>query len=349
MCSLNNFKKANKSKLLLLTGEGRSGLNHLRYWIPEFLKAQVKFSILVRNEEVLRILKKEYRTLNIVLAKTAMDIEAALIELPNLKAIFFMSNPSNNIHVLRFNSYKHIFLGSENSDRDAQVTKILRAYDELWLSSQSSIDKLKLNMDVEQLVIRKIGKPQFKKITMSTQGEKYKSVLILVSKERSLYSNSNVLTQILGAVPKQFHLKIVLEQSLDNKNILFKDLKMQLNEFNLLMNRDFTIYDGFSDDLLVDSDYILCDVNNYQQRFLATNALVCLYKPKNVSPESIFEDKYISFECIPQFSNNEELEGIFTESKVLLSKQKEFSEYWIGSSYTLNDEFIKNLQHLSAS
>lgn len=341
-------KQTNRSEFLLLSGEGKNGLNHFKYWIPELLKAKVSFSILVRRKELFKLVQKEYRMLNILLAESALDVEDTLTKMSNLRAVFFMSNPSNNIHVLRFNKYKHIFLGSENSDRDAQVTKVLRVYDELWLSSQSSIDKLKLKMNIDHLVIKKIGKPQLKKIVTSLHNGEPKSILLLVSKEDNIYSNRNVIAQIMKAIPKGYHLKILLEESL-NKNVLLKDLRMQLSEFSLLMDRDFTIYDSFSDDLLAGSDYILCDCNNYQQKFLATNALVCLYKPKNAYLESLFEDKYISFECIPQFSNNEELEDVFTETKVLLSKQKEFSEYWIGSSYTLNDDFINNLQHLSVS
>ena len=347
MYSDDYFRKTNASEFLLLTGEGRVGLNHLRYWIPELLKAQVEFSVLVRHEEVFKLIKQEYRTLNILLAKTAMDIEATLAELDSLKAIFFMSNPANNIHVLRFNDYKHIFLGSENSDRDAQVTKVLRAYDELWLSSQSSVDKLKSKIDIEHLIIRKIGKPQIKKIVTIPKVKKTKSVLLLVSSENNLYSNSNVLTKILGSIPKEYHLKIVLEQSLNDKNVMLKNLKMQLNEFNLLMNRDFTIYDHYNDNLLVDNDYIICDTNNYQQSFISVSALVCLYTPNNLFPEAIFYDKYISFEGITQFSNNEELKNIFIQYEFFMSKQKDFSEYWLGNSYTLNDEFLKNLQHLS--
>lgn len=349
MYSAYYLKKSNRSEFLLLTGEGRIGLNHLRYWIPELIKAQVKFSVLVRHEEVFKLLKQEYRTLNVLLAKTAMDIEATLANLHSLKAIFFMSNPANNIHVLRFNKYRHIFLGSENSDRDAQVTKVLRAYDELWVSSQSSIDKLKSKIEIGQLTIKKIGKPQLKDIATSPQIKKTKSVLLLVSSDSNLYSNSNVLTKILSSIPKEYYLEIVLEQSLSNKNVLFKDLRMQLNEFNLLVNRNFTIYYSYNDNLLSGKEYIICDTNNYQQKFIKENALVCLYTPKNISPESLFHEKYISFECIPQFSDNKELKDIFSQYEYLISKQRDFSEYWLGTSYTLENEFLKNLRRLSSN
>lgn len=347
MYNYSHFEKVNRAEFLLLTGEGKSGLNHLKHWVPEFLKAQVKFSILVRSRELFKLVQREYRTLNILLAETALDIESTLTELPSLKAIFFMSNASSNIHVLRFNSYKHIFLGSENSDRDAHVTKVLRAYDELWLASQSSIDKLKSKINIEDLIIRKIGKPQFKGINKLSQKKQSKSILMLVSNESNLYSNSSMFTQIIDILPKEYHLKVVLDPSLGTKNKLLKDLRTQLNEFNWMTGRECSIYDVFTDDLLVNSDYIICDINNYQQKFLAVNALIYLYTPNNISPETIFEDKYISFEYIPQFSNKEELEQIFNEHKILFNKQKVFSEYWLGNSYTLNDEFINNLQHLS--
>ena len=340
-------KKVNNSEFILLTGDGKNGLNHLRYWVPEFIKAQVKFSILVRNAELLRLVQKEYRLVDVLFAKSALDVEATLTKLVDLKAIFFMSNPANNIHVLRFNKYKHIFLGSENSDRDAQVTKVLRAYDELWLSSQSSVDKLKSKINIEDLTIKKIGKPQFRKIQNSVVKKNQKTVLLLISSQKNIYSNSNILTQLVGNFPKGYNIKIVLEQSLDNKNLLFKNLKAQLVEFVLINKINCHIYDNFNKDLLLDTDYLVCDINNYQQELLAENALICMYTPDGINLENMFENKYISFNGISKFSTEEDLQDIFSEHENLYRRQKDFSEYWIGISYIENDEFTKNLQNLS--
>lgn len=347
MYKYSNLEKSNSSEILLLTGDGKNGLNHLKHWVPEFLKANMRFSILVRGKELFKLVQKEYRMLDVLLAESALDVEAILSDLSSLKAIFFMSNPSNNIHVLRFNKYKHIFLGSENSDRDAQVTKMFRAYDELWVTSQSSIDKIKSKIDIEDLVVRKIGKPQFKELFESFYKQSPKSVLIVASSENNIYSSSNILVRIINSIPRDFHIKIVLDQSINSKNILFKDFKSQLNEFNWVKGRDCKIYDSLTDDFIADSDYIICDINNYQQKFLAANALICLYTPNSISPETLFENKYISFEGIAQFSKQDELEHIFTEYEGLYTRQKEFSEYWIGNSYTMKDEFAANLQQLS--
>lgn len=342
-----NLGKPNSSEFLLLTGDGKNGLNHLKHWVPEFLKTKVKFSILVRSKELFKLVQKEYRMLDVLLAESALDVEAILSDLSCLKAIFFMSNPSNNIHVLRFNNYKHIFLGSDNSDRDAQVTKIFRAYDELWLSSQSSIDKIKSKINIEDLVVRKIGKPQFKELLESFYKQSPKSVLIVASSENNIYSISNILVKIINSIPEDLHIKIVLDQSINSKNILFKDFKSQLNEFNWIKGRNCKIYDSLMDDFIANSDYIICDINNYQQKFLAADALICLYTPNSISPETLFENKYISFEGIAQFSIEDELECIFTEYENLYMRQKEFSEYWLGNSYTMKDEFAANLQQLS--
>ncbi|GAA0808905.1 hypothetical protein [Psychrobacter piscatorii] len=342
-------EKINNSEFILLTGDGKNGLNHLRYWVPEFIKAQVKFSILVRNTELLRLVQREYRLVNILFAKSALDIEATLTKLTDLKAIFFMSNPANNIHVLRFNKYKHIFLGSENSDRDAQVTKVLRAYDELWLSSQSSIDKLKSKINVESLIIRKIGKPQFRRVQDSIDKKNQKTALLLISSQKNVYSNSNILTQLVGNFPRGYNIKVVLEQSLDNKNILFKNLKAQLDEFVLINKINCYIYDNFNRDLLLDVDYLICDINNYKQEFLAENALICMYTPDSINLEAMFENKYISFDGISKFSTEKDLQCIFSEYENLYRRQKDFSEYWIGNSYIENSELTKNLQKLSAN
>ena len=338
------FEKVNNSEFILLTGDGKNGLNHLRYWVPEFIKAQVKFSILVRNVELLRLVQREYRLVNVLLAKSALDIEATLTKFTSLKA-----NPANNIHVLRFNEYKHIFLGSENSDRDAQVTKVLRAYDELWLSSQSSVDKLKSKINIEDLTIKKIGKPQFRKMQDSVDKKNQKTVLLLVSSQKNVYSNNNILTQLVGNFPKDYNIKIVLEQSLDNKNLLFKNLKTQLVEFVLINKINCHIYDNFNKDLLLDVDYIICDINNYQQELLAENALICMYTPDGINLEDMSENKYISFNGISKFSTEKDLQDIFSQYEKLYRRQKDFSEYWIGISYMENDEFTKNLQNLSTN
>lgn len=333
------FRKTNKTEYLLLTSEGKEGINHLTYWVPEFLKLGIHFSILVRNEELLRLVKNEYRTLSILFAKSALDIEAVLTSLPNLKSIFFMSNHANNIHVLRFNDYKHIFLGSENSDRDSQITKIIKAFDELWLPSQSSIDKLSQKIDISNLDIHKIGRPQFQFLLNRSYERKEKSLIFIISSDSSIRSSSSITKEVIESTPKDYHINFVFDTKIDNRSLLFNGFQKQLSEFCLLNNRSYSIHHSLNDGLLAQCQFIICDTINYQQKFLAANALICLYVPHNIMPESFFANKYISFNGIPQFSNATELTSIFDNYEILKEKQDVFAEYWQGNSYTKQNMF----------
>ena len=120
----------NNSTVVIYSGEKINGYEHLKYWIPEFLKAKVIFTVMVRNKELFDKIKNEYRIVNIYYAKSSYDVDQVLSKLNKLKTIFYLSNTANNIHVLAFNEYKHIFIGTENFDRDAQVTQMLKAYEE---------------------------------------------------------------------------------------------------------------------------------------------------------------------------------------------------------------------------
>ncbi len=340
MFNMNHFK-VEESEFLLLTGEGNNGLGHLKYWVPELLKIKAKFSILVRNEQLLKKARNEYRMVNILLAKSALDVEETFTKLPKLKAIFYMSNPINNIHALRFNKYRHIFLGSENSDRDAQVSKVIRVFDELWLTSQASIDKISPYIDISPLTIKKIGKPQFKHLTQISNKDKENSVLFVVSNNNYHESDASYIKEVLESIPVEYHIDMVIDKALDKKTPLLDSLTAQINELNWQLGRDCTIYDTMTDDILLRNKFIICDLNSYQLKFLATNALVCMYIPNHISPETLFPKKYLSFDGVIQFSDKLELAKAFIEYDSLYTKQQEFAEYWIGNSYTISNEFLK--------
>ena len=140
---------------ILYSGDNIDGYYHLKYWIPEFMKLQINFSILVRDEKLYKALRNDYFMIKIIYTKSAKNLDDSFSKLHELKRIFYITNASNNIHPLSFMQYKHIFIGTEYFDRDTQVTKMLRAYDELWLTSQASIDKLSKQIDISDLTIEK--------------------------------------------------------------------------------------------------------------------------------------------------------------------------------------------------
>ncbi len=320
------FKK--EAKIILYSGEESIGHNHLKYWIPEFIKAKVSFVVLVRNEKLQKLIKNDYRTIDIYLAKSPLDVESLFNKMQNLKTIFYMSNASNNIHLLRFNEYRHIFIGTEYFDRDAQVTKMLRAYDELCLTSQASIDKLSKQIDISDLTIKKIGKPQLKHLMI---GKKDPNCFLYLFPTDDELFDLKILKSIINYISeKNFTISFVVPKNLKIFNKFLADFEKQLNEFSLIQGLNYKIYNELTDDLLISNQNIICDLYSYNQKFLASNSIVYIYKPNGISTEIVFKDKYISFDGFYSFSSADELMNILNNGDNMKETREKFCEYWIG-------------------
>ncbi|EGM0488308.1 hypothetical protein IL038_001066, partial [Campylobacter coli] len=261
------FKNKHLSSITILihTGENlKVGYGHLLYWLPEFFKSEIKFGILVRNKDLYKTIKNEFRTISVFFAQDSLEVESVLNKIVNLKAIFYMSNSSNNIHLLRFNEYEHIFIGNENYNRDMQTTKVLKAYDELWLQSQSIIEKIKCGIkDIDNMKIVKIGKPQLKNVL---NNEQKKSILCVFSIVDNVVINGIQLL-INYSIKKNMKIKFVFSR-LDKKNNKFSNnIELQLKEILLRNKIESFVYTVFSDELLKESGFIVCDLNSYNEKF----------------------------------------------------------------------------------
>ena len=148
------------SKIAIHTGEGAAAKEHLKLWIPILKKMEYEFCIITRTLTAFNQCITNYSNLNIIYAKSPQDIEKILENL-NLKVIFYLSNTGNNLHICRFNKYKHIFLGHGDSNKTASAHNGFKLYDEVWVSGQAHIDRFKNNnINMEGTKIKIIGQPQ---------------------------------------------------------------------------------------------------------------------------------------------------------------------------------------------
>lgn len=157
------------SKIAIHTGETHAALGHLKIWIPVMEENKYDFCIITRTRTAFNMCKKYYTNKNIIYAKSPQDIEDILNNL-NLKIIFYMSNTGNNLHICRFNKYRHIFLGHGDSNKSSSTHNGFKIYDEVWVSGQAHIDRFKsadINMSGTQLKI--IGQPQLNYIRQTKQ------------------------------------------------------------------------------------------------------------------------------------------------------------------------------------
>ncbi|MCV3404939.1 hypothetical protein L8V91_05095 [Campylobacter lari] len=335
------FKNNHLSSITILihTGENfKIGYEHLLYWLPEFFKSEIKFGILARNKKLYKTIKNEYRTISVFFAQDSLEVEGVLNKFVNLKAIFYMSNSSNNIHLLRFNEYKHIFIGNENYNRDMQTTKVLKAYDELWLQSQSIIDKIKCSIeDINNMKILKIGKPQLKNALNSKQKD---SILCVFSVVDNVVIDSIQLL-ISYSIEKNMKIKFVFSM-LDKNNKFSNNITLQLKEVLLRNNIECFIYTVFSDELLKESSFILCDLNSYNEKFIINNIPICIYRSYNFSTDMFLRNKDFPLEKIFLFSLFEELQDYFINN-TYEEIPDECVNYYLGKKYIIDKKFQKEI------
>jgi len=328
---LNKYKPA---QLMIHSAHEKLSRNHINYWINILNKIDISFSILVRDIDSYKQLIRLYPKYQILYAKTPVDVEDILVKQSNLKSILYTTNLAKNIHLLRFNHLKHIFIGTKNSDQLSEINKSYRAYDEIYVSSQSQIDKYKNNIEnLGHLKFHIVGKPQIKDIFFQTQDKSKTSNILYLPFD-------NIMQDIFFSIIKQgFRTKLMLNKNLEK---IKNDIK------NLSIDYDLKI-DLFTDMAILDTiaincDFIVTDINHISVWLLAYNIPIVLYVPNEVLVESLRLD--IPLESLYIFSNLVEFESILLDLKIddrLKDIREEQTEYLLGKNATLDNQFLKCL------
>jgi len=345
-----------KIKFMLHTGEQESRINHIKYWLPEFMKTNIEFCVLTRNEKVFKELSKEYKSVTILFATAPLDVEQVVNKIQTLASVFYTSNTGNNIHLLRFIEYKHIFIGSENSDRDSKITKFMRSYDEIWLSSDAVIDKIKTEIDIRDLKLIKIGKPQLKNI-LSQKREKVDNGILYIpsdesTKEDNDFSSLKILPSIISKLGENnLKFDFFLNKNIGKRDKRFLTLEKEIVESAYQQNIEAKFHSELSDDLIVKNKYIICDITTFNNKLLASGSIILLYIPDDKIIENYTIDKYMSYDFIYTFSSVEELSIHFFNIKNgndSMKKEREKGiEYWLGCSETKDSVFKIKLYEIN--
>lgn len=347
----------NKITFVLHTGEGKAGINHMKYWISEFLKANREFAIITRNEEVYKSLSKEYSQITIIYATTPLEIEEVVNKLVHLKTIFYTSNTGNNIHLLRFIDYKHIYIGTEYSDRDGKITKFIRAYDEAWISSDSIVEKITSEIDPGHLKLVKIGKPQLYDILANTRSRKDNGILYLTSNEGNSeeknFSSLDILPSVLTTLGDQgFDFDMILDKKIGYRDKYLKNFAKDIQESAYMQGIQCILRNEYDTDLLTKNRYLICDLATLNYKVLASKSIILLYIPKDKDANYYMLEKYIEYKFLYTFSNMIELKKIMNDisnGNDIMQKSRESGiEYWIGEKATLNQSFLEKMKNLNS-
>jgi len=352
-------------KAILHTGEGENGITHLNLWLPHFKHSGVDFLVLVRNYTVFQYIKEHYEELSIVFAKGNKEVNNCLSKLKSLEVCFYPSNTGNNLHLLQFNEFTHIFIGHGDSDKTASAHKYFRVYDQNWVAGQAHIDRFNnAGFNHRGLQHIKVGRPNLKETLEQTQAdwkERYDGNLHLLYlstwegflKEQnytSVYIIKDFFEKITELSDRTNDVKVKLHPLLGRRDKTlenFSDSLIELFEANAMRAEIFP-KDKPVEELIKESNVFICDISAVVSESLAGNGPIFVYIPKD-KPIKLSQSNMSFEDYTYTFSTIEELIEKFTQVVVegndyIANKRKEAMEYILGYKETLNDQFIIELE-----
>ena len=358
-------------KILLHTGEGENGITHMNLWIPIFKQSEVDFVVMVRNYEVFKYLKSNYEELPIVFAKGDKEVKSVLYKMQSIEACFYPSNTGNNLHLLKFDNIRHIFIGHGDSDKTASANKYFRVYDENWVAGEAHIDRFN-NAGFEHTGLRhiKVGRPNLKDTLLLTQDnwknrydgkinllylstwegffveQEYTSVEIIKEFFENIYTLLSSVNINIKLHPGLGRRK---KELIGYEKIIVKSWEEKIKD-NSTMSLKTHSKDTPVEELIKVSNVFICDISAVISEALAGNGPIFVYIPKD-KPIKIaqsnmrFEDYSYVFSSIEEL-NNKFKEVIIEGNDYLAHNREKAMEYILGKDKTLKDKFIHNLQSI---
>lgn len=280
------------------------GQIHLRVWLNLLSYRKKNVIFLVRNLDLYKKLTTEFPDFNIGYAKTPIDIEA-LLNIFSIKNICFTSNTANNIHLLRFNNYNHIFIGCFDPMRQPDMHKYLRVYDELWLHSPAKVNEFLKNNSPRHLTVKNIGNPHNNYLFNGNNCVKN----ILYVPNFKIDSRDSILLDMVNIVKNRndqkfiFNFFSILNEHSEIFNSAISEIKSLIN---VVPNNVTNLQ------LLSSAQAVVCDFNdeNLIERFINNNIPVLLYISENSANKPDFLLKIKESEvlkCCYVFSSESEM------------------------------------------
>ena len=349
---------------LLHTGENASGLSHLDLWIPHFMNAEVQFVVMVRNNELFELVKKKYPQLTLLYAKGDKEVEKYIEKMLFLKACFYPSNTGNNLHLLKFNEIKHIFIGHGDSDKTASAHKYFRVYDENWVAGDAHIDRfINEGFDFSGLAQIKVGRPNLKDILIKSEKkwkERFSGELRLlylstwegVYNEQN-YTSVNLINTFFQKISKTIYfdrVSIKLHPWIGKRDNSLLSISATLkstldnNQINsILYTKDTPV-----EKLILDANIFISDISAVVSETLAANGPIFVYIPKNknikLSKSKMGYEYYTyTFSTIDELI--EKMRRVVLEGDdYLATAREEAMEYILGKNEILSNSFELNLK-----
>ncbi|MFG1875208.1 CDP-glycerol glycerophosphotransferase family protein [Sphaerisporangium sp. NPDC049003] len=144
-------------------------------WLDTMARLSRRTIIVLREREILPLLGPT--ALPVLCVPSAVDL-MNLRGLDGARLALYASNVGKNIHLLRAQGLRSVFIGHGDSDKEASFNPFSKAYDEVWVVGQAGRDRyLRAQVGVRDEDIVEVGRPQLSGIRRSGPGLPVLSVL----------------------------------------------------------------------------------------------------------------------------------------------------------------------------
>ncbi|WP_096025485.1 hypothetical protein [Campylobacter lanienae] len=320
---------SSNSIYMLYYAENETKYTNLEFWAIEFLKLKIEFYILVRDKKLYKKIRTSLTDCAIY-AKSTSDVESSIANISNLEAIFYISNHPKNIHSLALNNYKHILLYTNNT-----ISKVFRAYDELWAPSQFHLDNIAKSIpnitDMKTIII---GAIQVQDIISL----EHKSILYVISNLNDFLQNQLIQEGVKYAKQHSCAMQFVIRTNKKTNNIFITNYQEQLEKYCCSQGVDCKVFNKISDVAIADSACIVCDIDSYKDKFLINNIPIYVYKPLN---KYIDEENMTMLKSLYIFSTKNEFKEIVSKGDFKALEREKLAEYRLGKSLIVDKTFQK--------
>ncbi len=340
-----------------------AGANQIIPWVSVFVQSEVKFLLLVRNEEFFEWVKKEYPWMSIAFARRVVDVEAVLNLLPDTNTIFYPSSTGNNIHLVRFNHLHHVFIGHGDSDKASSAHKALRLYDEVWTAGQGHIDRFEnSNFNTAHINFVKVGRPNLRNILTASQKHWQKrmglKVLYLPTWEGVIeetnYSSTSFSGQIIRDTQQFLNAPMMIKYHplTGGRDSKLKNINEMTKEIITRETLNATVLDASVEvsSVIPNNNIFICDISGVITECLAADAPIFVYIPidkevKVANSNMKYEDYCYVYSNVEELM--EKITKVISGDDYLAEGRKKAIEYFIGYKETLSNEFMQRVKDIS--
>ncbi|WP_141578943.1 CDP-glycerol glycerophosphotransferase family protein [Actinomadura sp. WMMA1423] len=162
-------------------------------WLETLERLERKAMVLVRSPEVVGALAPtRLPVVCITRAEEMMNFD-----LGTVKVALYPGNTGKNLHLLREEHIKHVFVGHGDSDKGPSSNPVSKVFDEVWVAGPAGRDRYR-NSDagVRDEAIVEVGRPQLGEITTEPSGGPVPTVLYAPTWEG--WDNEHGYSSLLG-------------------------------------------------------------------------------------------------------------------------------------------------------